>query len=95
MQETIESAMKAHHWRTYVVVFAALAIMTAIEYELTQIPGFDPRVPLLIIMAGKVTLVASFYMHLRSDSRWFAAFFLVPIPFIALMFAALMLRTLP
>ena len=95
MQQTNLSAVKAHHWRTYVLVFAALAVMTLIEFGLTQIPGFDPRIPLLVIMAGKVTLVATFYMHLRSDSRWFAAFFLVPIPFIALMFAALMLRTLP
>ena len=94
MEHQTQSPTHAHKRPNYWIVFGILAVMTLTEIAITQIPGFDPRLPLFILMIGKVVLVAMYYMHLQSDSRWFAAFFLVPLPFVLLMVAALMIRTL-
>jgi caa(3)-type oxidase subunit IV len=60
--------------RTYVLVFVALAVLTAIEVGVTYLPV--PRalilVPLAFVKAG---LVALFYMHLKYDRRVFGLVF--------------------
>jgi heme/copper-type cytochrome/quinol oxidase subunit 4 len=94
MEHQAQSSGQVHKRPNYWIVFGVLAVLTLIEIGITMIPGFDPRLPLFLLMAGKVTLVAMYYMHLQSDSRWFAAFFLAPVPFILLIVAALMIRTL-
>ncbi len=64
---------KKHH-ANYVVVFIALSILTAIEIAVTQLPL--PKVPILVPLSIiKASLVALFYMHLRSDRRIFSAAF--------------------
>ena len=61
--------------RTYVLVFVALAVLTAIEVGVTYLPV--PRAPILVPLAlVKAGLVALFYMHLRYDRRVFAFVFL-------------------
>lgn len=95
MEHSSETSAHSRKGPSYLVIGVILLILTLIEIGLTLIPGFDPRIPLFILMAAKVTLVAMFYMHLRSDSKWFAAFFLAPVPFILLLIAAMMIRTLP
>jgi caa(3)-type oxidase subunit IV len=95
MEPHAQSAAEDHKRPNYWLVFGILAALTITEIIIAQLPGFDPRIPLFILMAAKVALVAMFFMHLRSDSRWFALFFLVPVPFIIIMVAALMVRTLP
>jgi cytochrome c oxidase subunit IV len=58
----------------YVLVFIALAVLTAAEVAVTQLPL--PRVPILIPLSIiKAALVALFYMHLRSDRRIFQFLF--------------------
>ncbi len=60
----------------YVGVFAVLAILTAIEVGVTYVNL--PRLPILIPLAlAKATLVALFYMHLKSDRRVFSAIFVM------------------
>jgi cytochrome c oxidase subunit IV len=61
--------------RTYVLVFVALAVLTAVEIGVTYLPL--PRVPVLVPLAlFKAGLVALFYMHLKYDKRVFALVFL-------------------
>ncbi len=62
----------------YWLVFAALAIMTAIEVAITYMPGI-PLVPVLLTMSFlKAMLVILYFMHLRFDSKWFSFIFFVP-----------------
>src|SRR5512140_494292 len=64
-----------HKGPNYVVVFIILAVLTGIEITVTQIAGL-PRAPILIPLSIiKASLVALFYMHLRSDKRLFGAVF--------------------
>jgi caa(3)-type oxidase subunit IV len=95
MSHSSDTHTHESHSRRYWIVGGVLLLLTLIEVGVTQFSGLDPRIPLFILMVAKVVLVAMFYMHLRSDSKWFAAFFLAPIPFIALLFAAMMIRSLP
>ena len=72
MAVTEEKPVKKH--ANYVLVFIVLAILTAIEVTITQLPL--PRAPLLIPLSIiKASLVAMFYMHLRSDRRVFTVMF--------------------
>jgi cytochrome c oxidase subunit IV len=60
--------------RTYVLVFVALAVITALEVAVTYLPL--PRAPVLVPMAlAKAALVALFYMHLKYDRRIFGLVF--------------------
>lgn len=95
MEHQTQPSNAVHKRPNYLGVFVGLGILTAIEIGITRIPGFDPRAPLFALMTAKVVLVAMYYMHLRSDSRWFTVLILAPIPFVVLILAALMLRTLP
>jgi len=62
----------------YLLVFLALAAMTAIEVAIIYVPGV-PRVPVLLTMSlAKALLVILFFMHLNSDSRWFGFIFFIP-----------------
>jgi cytochrome c oxidase subunit 4 len=67
-----------HRRSNYGLVFLVLAILTTLEVSATYIPGI-PRAPFLLSMAFiKVMLVILYFMHLKSDSRWFGLIFLVP-----------------
>jgi cytochrome c oxidase subunit IV len=60
--------------RTYILVFVALAVITAIEIGISYLPV--PRAPILVPLAlVKAGLVALFYMHLKYDRRIFAFVF--------------------
>ena len=77
-----KEALVPHHYagiRTYLLVFAMLAILTAIEVAVSYLGG-GLRVSLLLIMsAAKALLVILFFMHLKYDSRWYAFIFFVPL----------------
>jgi cytochrome c oxidase subunit IV len=63
---------------TYIAVFIALAVLTAIEVTVTYLP--IPRIPVLIPLALiKAGLVALFYMHLRFDRKVFSVVFVMGI----------------
>lgn len=80
------------HRMTYVGVFAALAIITIVEVAVTYASLPFSSTPLLVALStGKVLLVALYFMHLRYDSRWYAAIFMFGFPFAALIVAILAL----
>lgn len=70
-----EGKPQRHTRPNYLAVFIALAVLTAVEVSVTYLPL--PRIPILVPLAlAKATLVALFYMHLRSDRRIFSGVFL-------------------
>ncbi len=78
----------------YTVVYATLAVITIVEVLLTFFPhGILLTLILLGLSIGKMVLVVLFYMHLREDSRLFAAALILPL-FIALV-ASLFLIAAP
>ncbi|NLX10998.1 MAG: cytochrome C oxidase subunit IV family protein [Chloroflexi bacterium] len=73
------------HRMTYIGVFVALAIITAVEVALTYIDvPFSIVGPLVALSTAKVLLVVMFFMHLRFDSKLYAAVFLFAVPFAAM-----------
>jgi|GEM_PF-1671281 len=79
----------------YLTVFGALALITLIEVTVVaNLPV--ARVPLLLgLSAAKVLLVAMYYMHLKFQSGWFTAIFLLPIPFVVLVTLILSIALAP
>jgi cytochrome c oxidase subunit IV len=73
--------------RTYLIVFAWLAVMTAIEVAVAALPIAEPvQVIVLVVLAViKAALVVLFYMHLRYDSKWYWITLLVPVFFVLLL----------
>ncbi len=76
-------AHHAHsHRMTYVGVFAALTMITAIEVILSVVSmPFNVVGPLVALSTTKVLLVAMYFMHLRFDSKWYTAVFAAGVPF--------------
>jgi cytochrome c oxidase subunit IV len=70
------------HRLTYVGVFVALAVITLVEVLLTVVDvPFAVTGPLVALSTSKVMLVVLYFMHLRYDSRWYAAVFVSALPF--------------
>ena len=78
--------------RTYLVVGAVLAVITAVEVSLFYITVMARFLaPLLIVLsAAKFSLVVMFFMHLRSDHRAFTGLFVGPLAVAVLITVALM-----
>jgi caa(3)-type oxidase subunit IV len=78
----------------YVGVFFILAVITVLEIILASpgagLSGAFRTSVLLVLSLSKASLVAVFYMHLRSDSKLYTAIFLLPVVLL-LLFAYLML----
>lgn len=95
-----EHGAKSHP--DYRVIMLALIVVTAVELVLAE---FVPRpagttlggvvlAALIILSFAKIVLVAQYYMHLQSDSKWFTYIFLVPIPFMLLISVVLIIAGL-
>jgi len=70
---------KAHRRPNYLLVFLALAIITAVEVFFVSLFPALPKAPFLLAMSfAKVLLVVLFFMHLKSDNRWYALIFCLP-----------------
>lgn len=66
------------HRPNYILVFFSLAALTALEVLIASMTSI-PRVPFLLGMSFiKAMLVILYFMHLRSDSRWFGLIFFLP-----------------
>lgn len=55
--------------RTYIVIGAILAVLTALEVMVFYVPALRPvLVPILmVLMVGKFALVVMYFMHLKFD----------------------------
>ena len=72
---------------TYLKVFGALAVITAIEVGVAAL-ALDTTLRIIILMgmaATKVALVASYYMHLKYDQRILTIIGGFPILLVAIM----------
>lgn len=80
---------------TYVKVAAILTVVTALEFSVIYIRALTPiLVPLLLVLsAGKFTLVVLFFMHLRYDSRALSILFAGPLLLASSIAIALMTLT--
>ncbi|HOA24622.1 MAG TPA: cytochrome C oxidase subunit IV family protein [Aggregatilineales bacterium] len=88
-EEKVQAHVEEHKRPNYFLVFLALAALTLAEVGVTFLN--IPQIPILAALASaKIVLVAMFYMHLKTDSKWFTYIFLVPIPFVVLIIASLL-----
>ncbi|HJX73645.1 MAG TPA: cytochrome C oxidase subunit IV family protein [Candidatus Deferrimicrobiaceae bacterium] len=74
--------------RTYIVVWGALVVLTAVTVSVSYVHlGMMNVVVALLIASVKASLVALFFMHLRYESRLVWGFALTPIFFLVLIIA--------
>lgn len=71
---------------TYVGVFVALAVITALEVWLATLglPGELVTGLFLLLAVGKASLVAAYYMHLRDDPPLYTYVFVLPAALLAI-----------
>ncbi|HEY7517103.1 MAG TPA: cytochrome C oxidase subunit IV family protein [Methylomirabilota bacterium] len=67
--------------RTYLLVAAILAVITALEFGVIYIRRLTPiLVPLLLVLSiGKFALVVMYFMHLRYDTKPLTFLFVAPL----------------
>jgi cytochrome c oxidase subunit 4 len=75
----------------YLLIFGVLAIITLIE---VTVAANTPLV-LVVLSLAKIVLVAMYYMHLKFETGWFTAIFLIPIPFVLMITVALIVALAP
>lgn len=76
----MENQPTSSNIRSYFFVFITLAIITAVEVLLTtlSLPRQTANIAFLTFSLAKVSLVAAFFMHLRSDAKLYTYIFLLP-----------------
>jgi len=81
--------------RTYLAVYAALVLLTAVTVLVSYVDlGLMNVVVALLIASVKASLVALFFMHLKSEDRLVWGFALAPIAFLALIMLGTLVDTL-
>ncbi len=80
--------------KTYLAVAAILLVVTVVEVAIFYIPAIRETAwlapTLLVLSAGKFSLVVMFYMHLKPDSKLYTLIFTAPLVLAALVILALM-----
>ncbi|MCC6904746.1 MAG: cytochrome C oxidase subunit IV family protein [Anaerolineae bacterium] len=97
MSDQATHQYSGHSKRPYTRIFVALVAVTFVEMLLTLqqfIPHEFLPIPLVILSFAKIALVAMYYMHLYGDNKLFTYMFLVPVPFVLLIMAALIIDLL-
>lgn len=70
------------HKKEYLFIFVLLAVLTAIEIWMAEIPGISKLAKgsgLTGLAVGKAFLVAYYYMHLKEETKWMKFIAAVPI----------------
>ena len=70
------------HKKEYLIIFVILAVLTAIEIWVAEIPGiskFGKGSSLTLLAVGKAFIVAYYYMHLKEETKWLKFIAAVPI----------------
>jgi heme/copper-type cytochrome/quinol oxidase subunit 4 len=90
-EQTQHLEESTHKKSNYLFIFGLLAAITLVEVTVAaNIPAV-----LIGLSLTKVVLVAMYYMHLKSESAWFTAIFLTPLPFVALITVAVVVALAP
>ena len=80
--------------RAYLAIAAILTVVTVVEVAIFYIPAIRNTAALapilLVLSAGKFSLVVMFFMHLKPDSKLFTLIFTAPLALAALLILALM-----
>jgi cytochrome c oxidase subunit 4 len=79
------------HKKEYIVIFVILALLTALEIGVAEIPGigkFAKGSSLTFLAVGKAFIVAYFYMHLKEETKWMK--FIAAIPIMAGVYATVL-----
>jgi cytochrome c oxidase subunit 4 len=76
----------AHSKREYIIIMVVLAVLTAIEVGMTKMGLAEgvKRGGLIVLALAKATIVALFYMHLKSETRSLKLVVGIPLLFPAL-----------
>jgi len=81
--------------RTYLTIYIALVLLTAVTVLVSYVNlGLMNVVVALLIASVKASLVALFFMHLKSEDRLVWGFALAPIAFLALIMFGTLVDTL-
>ena len=81
--------------RSGITVFVALLLLTAVTVIVSYVDlGLWNAVAALLIASVKASLVALFFMHLKSEDRLVWGFALVPIAFLALIIFGTLVDTM-
>ena len=82
-----------HHYVPYMAVFGALVVLTIVTVAIGIFLRFDNEIVnvllALLIAATKASLVATFFMHLKFESKLILMIFLVPLALCVLLVVAL------
>jgi cytochrome c oxidase subunit IV len=79
------------HKKSYIIIFVVLAVLTALEIGVAEIPGistFTKGSSLTLLAVGKAFLVAYYYMHLNEETKWMK--FIAAIPIMAGVYATVL-----
>lgn len=77
--------------KTYLLVFAGLGVLTALTVSLSYM-HLSHKVGITLaglIALAKCTLIAAFFMHLKSEKRGVSAFLFVGLIFVLVLIAAI------
>ena len=78
-----KTSHKSHSNLIYTIIFIILAVITGVEIFLSsptlQISRALRNTFFILFSLGKASLVAAFFMHLRSDSKFYTYIFLGPV----------------
>jgi cytochrome c oxidase subunit IV len=80
----VEHAHGEHksHKKEYIFIFVILAVLTAVEIWVAEVPGISKLgkgSALTGLAVGKACLVAYYYMHLKEETKWMKFIAAVPI----------------
>ena len=81
--------------RTYLAVYGVLVLLTGVTVMISYVDlGLMNVVVALLIASVKASLVALFFMHLKSEDRLVWGFALTPIVFLSLIMFGTLIDTL-
>jgi cytochrome c oxidase subunit IV len=79
------------HKKEYFIVFIVLAVLTAIEIWVAEVPGLSKMgkgSALTALAVGKAFIVAYSYMHLKDETKWMK--FVAAVPLMAGVYATVL-----
>jgi len=88
---TTTETLQVHSKKSYFIVFALLAVLTAIELAIPYlgIPKMTGAMALVLLAFSKASAVALYYMHLKFETMYLK--FIAMLPLITAMYAIVLM----